>query len=178
MPLLSNLRRNMVAAREAFDAETGSKVLRGKPRFELLGGRLEMRNVPVPKEYFARVSGPDPTDTPDTFVARCKTRLSTLPGMWFLKKIVYFFVPWESFPEFRDSESPEWQLMEGAASSKAREIIQSSSSRPSCDGTPCLSPSPPQPFSLRFRRRPELRRRSRSKCVVEISELCDMIAAV
>ena len=38
MPFLSNLRRNMVAAREALDAKTGSKVLRGKPRFELLMG--------------------------------------------------------------------------------------------------------------------------------------------
>ena len=86
MPFLSNLRRNMVAAREAFDAKTGSKVLRGKPRFELLGGRLELRNVPVPKEYFARVSGADPTDTPDTFVARWKARLSALPGMSVFKK--------------------------------------------------------------------------------------------
>src|SRR5262245_27107671 len=51
MPFLSNLRRNMVAAREAFDAKTGLKVLRGKPRFELVDGRLKLRNVPVPKEY-------------------------------------------------------------------------------------------------------------------------------
>src|SRR5262249_54872033 len=62
MPFLSNLRRNMVTAREGFDAK-GSKVLRGKPRFELLEGRLELRNVPVPTEYFARL-GVDPTDTP------------------------------------------------------------------------------------------------------------------
>jgi hypothetical protein len=38
-------------ALEAFDAETGSRILRGKPRFELIDGQLELRNVPVPGEY-------------------------------------------------------------------------------------------------------------------------------
>ena len=126
MPFLSNLRRNMVAAREAFDAKTSSKVLRGKPRFELLGGRLELRDVPVPKENFARVGGTDATDTPDTFVARWKAKLSALPGMWLLKKITYFFVPWEPFPEFRDPASPEWQLMEAIV----RRFRQSAGDRP------------------------------------------------
>src|SRR5262249_37496518 len=42
MPFLSNLQRNMVTAREAFDAKTGLKILRGKPRFELLDGHLEL----------------------------------------------------------------------------------------------------------------------------------------
>jgi SAM-dependent methyltransferase len=126
MPFLSNLRRNMVAAREAFDAKTNSKVLRGKPRFELRAGRLELRNVPVPKEYFAPIGGRDPTDTPDTFVARCKAGLSALPGMWLLKKIVYFFVPWEPFPEFRDPRSAEWQLMEAIM----RRFKQSAGGRP------------------------------------------------
>jgi hypothetical protein len=126
MPFLSNLRRNMVAAREVFDAKTGLKVLRGKPRLELLGGRLELRNVPVPKKYLARVSEPYPTDTVDTFVTRCKARVSTWPGMWFLKKIVYSFVPWEPFPEFRDPESPEWQLIEAII----RRFKQSAGARP------------------------------------------------
>jgi carbamoyltransferase len=126
MPFLSNLRRNMVAAREAFDAKTGSRVLRGKPRFELRDGQLELRDVPVPKEYFAPISGGDPTDTPDTLVARCKARLSALPGMWFLKKIVYFFVPWEPFPEFRDPQTAEWRLMEAII----RRFKQSAGGRP------------------------------------------------
>jgi hypothetical protein len=108
MPFLSNIRRNMVAAREAFD-ESGSKVLRGKPRFELFDGRLELRNVPVPKESFALVSGADPIDSP---VERWKARLSALPGMGFLKKIAYYLVPWEPFPEFGNPESMEWKLMQ------------------------------------------------------------------
>jgi len=124
MPFLSNLRRNMVVAREAFDGQTGLKVLRGKPRFEMIDGRLELRNVPVPAKY------PAPrgivTDTPDTFRSRLKTRLSALPGMPFVKKIAYFFVPWEPFPEFRDANSPEWLLMEAII----RRFKQSAGNRP------------------------------------------------
>ncbi len=114
MPFLSNLRRNMVAAREAFDAKTGSKTLRGKPRFELLSGRLEFRKVSGPEEYAASMAGAEPirTDTPDTLLSRLKTILSALPGMSLLKKVAYFIAPWEPFPEFRDPKSPEWQLME------------------------------------------------------------------
>jgi carbamoyltransferase len=128
MPFLSNLRRNMVAAREAFDAKTGSKVLRGKPRFELVDGRLELRNVPVPKEYPAPVGAAlgIVTDTPDTFASRLKAGLSALPGMSFVKKVVYRFYPWEPFPEFRNPRSPEWQLMEAII----RRFRQSAGDRP------------------------------------------------
>lgn len=113
MPFLSNVRRNMVIAREAFDAKTGMRVLRGKPRFELVNGQLELRNVPVPKEYLN--SEPEhgvTTDTPNSFVSHLKTRLSAFPGISYLKKLVYFFIPWEPFPEFRNPASKEWQLME------------------------------------------------------------------
>jgi hypothetical protein len=114
MPFLSNLRRNMVAAREAFDAKTGAKVMRGKPRFELVGDRLELRNVPVPKEDFGRMTTSKSiiSDSPDTFLSRQKARLSALPGMTFVKSIAYFLFPWEPFREFRDSNSAEWRLME------------------------------------------------------------------
>jgi len=114
MPFLSNIRRNMVAAREGVDAKTGAKVLRGKPRFELVSGRLELRNVPVPFGDGGAVEGRQPaaTDTPNTFLSRQKTRLSALPGMPFIKQIAYFLIPWEPFSEFRDPNSPEWRLME------------------------------------------------------------------
>jgi 2-polyprenyl-3-methyl-5-hydroxy-6-metoxy-1,4-benzoquinol methylase len=124
MPFLSNLRRNMVAAREGFDAK-GAKVLRGKPRFELVQGRLELRNSPVPKECSARL-GAEPTDTPDTFVSKLKAKVSTIPGTSSLKRIGYFILPWEPFPEFRDPESPEWQLMEAIV----RRFKQSAGNRP------------------------------------------------
>src|SRR5262245_18306145 len=114
MPFLSNLRRNMVAAREALDAKTGSKVLRGKPRFELLNGRLELRNIPVPTEVLRSANGTETiiTDTPATFSSRFKTKLNAVPGISLLKKLLYFVLPWEPFPEFRSAKSPEWQLME------------------------------------------------------------------
>jgi hypothetical protein len=128
MPFLSNLRRNMVVAREAIDAKTGSKVLRGKPRFELADGRLELRNVPVPKDYPAPVGAAlgIVTDTPATFASRMKARLSALPGMSIVKKAVYFLYPWEPFPEFRNPRSPEWQLMEAII----RRFKQSAGDRP------------------------------------------------
>ena len=44
MPFLSNLRRNMVAARDAIDPHTEQVVLR-KPRFELIDGELVRRIV-------------------------------------------------------------------------------------------------------------------------------------
>jgi 2-polyprenyl-3-methyl-5-hydroxy-6-metoxy-1,4-benzoquinol methylase len=122
MPFLSNLRRNMVAAREAFDAKVGSKVLRGKPRFELIGGKLELRNVPVPKE----VAPSEPTDTQETLLSRWKARLSALPGMLLIKKVIYSVWPWEPFPEFRDPKSSEWQLMEAII----RRFKQSAGNRP------------------------------------------------
>jgi hypothetical protein len=131
MLFLSNLRCNMLGAREGFDAKTGARVLRGKPRFELVDGKLELRNVPVPKEHLAPKGETKPimTDAPDTFLSRQKTRLSALPGMSFVKKFTYFFVPREPFPEFRDQKSAEWKLLEGSsnASSKAREKLHSSS---------------------------------------------------
>lgn len=114
MPFLSNLRRNMVTAREGLDARTGAKVMRGKPRFELVNGRLELQNVPVPKEDVVPVAttGPIVTDTPDTFLSRQKAKLSALPGMTVVKTVAYFLSPWEPFPEFRGSNSAEWRLME------------------------------------------------------------------
>jgi hypothetical protein len=128
MPFLSNLRRNMVAAREAFDAKTGAKVLRGKPRFELVGGRLELRNVPVPTDYVVPDSGSRPvvTDTADDFVSRQKARLSALPGVSLIKQVVYPFVRWEPFSEFRNPNSPEWQLMEAIV----RRFKQNAGDRP------------------------------------------------
>jgi 2-polyprenyl-3-methyl-5-hydroxy-6-metoxy-1,4-benzoquinol methylase len=114
MPFLSNLRRNMVAAREGIDAKTGAKVLRGKPRFALVNGQLELCNVPVPQEV-VEAKGRDArviTDTPNTFLSRQKARLSALPGSSFVKKVAYSLVPWEPFPEFRDPNSAEWRLME------------------------------------------------------------------
>src|SRR5262249_29349293 len=112
MPFLSNLRRNMVVAREAIDAKTGSIVLRAKPRFELMDDTLELRNTPVPQESAPGDGSPIQTDSDNTLLAHVKTRISALPGVSFLKKLAFSFIPWEPFTEFRDARSPQWQLME------------------------------------------------------------------
>ena len=82
----------------------------------------------MPKdESCACETGPDRTDTPDTFVARYKARTQCIARhVGFVKKIAYFFVPWEPFPEFRDPKSPEWQLMEAII----RRFKQSAGDRP------------------------------------------------
>jgi hypothetical protein len=112
MPFLSNLRRNMVMAREAIDAKTGSIVLRAKPRFELVNGMLELRNIPVPLESLPQGSAQLKTDSDRTFLGNLKTRVNVLPGVSLLKKLAFSLVPWEPFSEFRDAQSPQWQLME------------------------------------------------------------------
>jgi len=111
MPFLSNLRRNMVAARDAINPHTGEPVLRGKPRFDLVGGELVLRNVPVPREVPVKNNGPIETDSNQSGLSRAKTILSSVPGAPSLKRIAYFLLSWEPFPEFRDENSSEWTLM-------------------------------------------------------------------
>lgn len=130
MPFLSNIRRNMLDARVGYDAKTGAKVLRGKPRFELVAGQLVLRNVPVPPDG-AAVSSEEAasfgrTDADENTRASLKTRLSSLPGAGTLKRIAYAVVPWEPFPEFRDAGSREWRLMEAIL----RRFKQSAGGRP------------------------------------------------
>lgn len=106
LPFLQNIRRNMASYREAIDPGTGATILRPKPRFELVDGQLVLRPSP------AAAAGSDAgTDEPSSHTLRIKSGLSRLPGASLLKKIGYAIVPWEPFPEYRDPESPAWQLM-------------------------------------------------------------------
>lgn len=112
LPFLQNIRRNLVEAREAVDARTGEKVFRPKPRYELVGGNLVLRNVPVPKDVTAAMLEKNGgTDAPYSALQAAKARLSALPGSTALKKVLYALVPWEPFPEYRDPRGREWQLM-------------------------------------------------------------------
>lgn len=113
LPFLQNVRRNMVEAREGIDPKTGLPVMRPKPRFELVNGRLVLRNVPVPMEISAdAIAKRGGTDAQRTFSSQLKTRLSGLPGAAWCKRALYRFMPWEPFPEYRNPQSPEWRLME------------------------------------------------------------------
>lgn len=107
MPFLQNIRRNLVEAREGFDPRTHEKKLLGKPRFELVSGKLELRGVPVPTER---------TTTRATNGAESnggwKAKWSRLPGMNLTKRLIYSIAPWEPFPEYRRSDTPAWLLME------------------------------------------------------------------
>ena len=111
LPFLQNARRNLIDAREGIDAKTGRRVLRPKPRFELVGDRLELRNVPVPKEAAAGADAKFTTDVRDSAVDRMKATLNSLPAANAVKRALYGLVRWEPFPEYRDPESPEWRLM-------------------------------------------------------------------
>jgi carbamoyltransferase len=115
MPFLSNIRRNMLDARTGYEAKTKTKVLRGKPRFDLVEGQLVLRNVPVPIEnsiahrestVFER------TDAEQSWLVNLKSKINSISGVSTLKRFAYAFIPWEPFPEYRTAHSPEWQLME------------------------------------------------------------------
>jgi SAM-dependent methyltransferase len=109
LPFLQNIRRNMAEAREGYDPRSGRRVFRPKPRFELVDGKLAIRNVPVPRE-----ASPDSsciTDTSPSLTTQLKTRVSSLPGAELFKKLLYAAVPWEPFPEYRNPHSKGWQLM-------------------------------------------------------------------
>jgi len=108
LPFLQNIRRNLVEAREAFAPGTGARVLRGKPRFELVDGRLELRNVPVPAEIGP---GQARTDADRSRAGRWKARLSAMPGADAMKRLAYAMSPWEPFPEYRDPHGAAWRLM-------------------------------------------------------------------
>jgi len=86
-------------------------VLRGKPRFDLVDGELVLRNVPVPREVPAKNNGAIKTDSNQSSLSQAKAILNTMPGAPSLKRIAYFLLHWEPFPEFRDENSSEWTLM-------------------------------------------------------------------
>ena len=113
-PFLQNIRRNLVEARVAFDAKTGERLLRGKPRFDLCGGDLVLKNSPVP----ATVDSPDDSDEPISVDAQTgalqglKTAISQSPLGHSVKSLLYTIRPWEPFPEYRQASTPAWRLME------------------------------------------------------------------
>ncbi len=113
LPYLQNVRRNMVEAREGIDPKTGLPVMRPKPRFELVDGRLELRNVPVPKEISAGTIAKDGgADVQRTFFVQLKARLGRLPGAAWVKRLLFWRRPSEPFPEYKNPQSAEWRLME------------------------------------------------------------------
>lgn len=112
-PFLQNIRRNLVEAREGYDPKTGDRVVRYKPRFELAGVDLVLRNVPVPQGgQTQKTTVQDVTDSTTGVAGQVKARLSTMPGAYAVKKALYGVFPWEPFPEYRNSRTPAWQLME------------------------------------------------------------------
>jgi SAM-dependent methyltransferase len=123
LPFLQNIRRNMVDAREAIDPTTGTRILRPKPRFELIDGNLVLRNVPVPRD----MQPADQIRTKESArAAGLKTWIAKLPGAGVWRQAVQTIVPWEPFPEYRDPNSPEWLLM----AALVRRLKQRAGSRP------------------------------------------------
>ena len=115
-PFLQNIRRNMADSREGRDPVTLERILIPKPRFELVDGKLELRNVPVPAERI-RMDENDMgslagSDVDRSFKGKLKYTLSRWPFAQPVKKIVYGLIGWEPFPEYRNPSSPAWQLME------------------------------------------------------------------
>jgi hypothetical protein len=112
LPFLQNIRRNMVEARDAIDPRSGRLVLRPKPRFALVDGKLVLRNVPVPTAITAEeLAARGGAEVANPRLQRWKTRISRLPGAALWRRAVQTVAPWEPFREYRNPNSPEWQLM-------------------------------------------------------------------
>lgn len=109
LPFLQNIRRNMVEARDAIDPRTRMLTLRPKPRYELVQGELVLRNVPVPTEV--RATQMSNSEAGNPAVHAIKSRIARLPGINGVRKAVQSLVPWEPFPEYRNPDGREWQLM-------------------------------------------------------------------
>lgn len=115
LPFLQNIRRNLVEARPALDPATGRQVLLPKPRFELVGDRLELRNVPVPDERrpfdeqnATTLRG---TDVETGLSRRLKDELSTIWAVRQAKRVLYPLLRYDPFPEYKNDQSPAWRLM-------------------------------------------------------------------
>jgi len=115
LPFLQNIRRNMVEFRIGMDPLTKEKVLTPKPRFELVNGELVLQNVPVPKERKPlRKTNEEELQRTDgyfSFKASLKKSLNQLAESSNLKPLLYSLVPREPFPEYKSSQTKEWQLM-------------------------------------------------------------------
>lgn len=116
LPFLQNIRRNVAEAREAVDPMTLERVLLPKPRFELLGEELVLRNVPVPQDKRVLIAGDtaalSATDADLSASGRLKSRLNRSRVVRGLKHVVYSLVPWEPFPEYKSPHGKAWLLME------------------------------------------------------------------
>jgi hypothetical protein len=116
LPFLQNIRRNMADSREGRDPATLERILIPKPRYELVGQKLVLRNVPVPAER-RRLDENDRnslvgTDIDRSVSGELKRVVNRWPMVEPLKKVVYGLIGWEPFPEYRDPNSPSWRLME------------------------------------------------------------------
>lgn len=114
-PFLQNIRRNLVEARVARDPKTGEEVLRAKPRFELTGGNLVIKNVPVPTariEVAKDTTALMKTDADRTYANHIKSLLSRSRLGCAFKRLVFAVKPWEPLPEYSRVTTPAWQLME------------------------------------------------------------------
>ena len=117
LPFLQNIRRNTVEVRAGYDPKTHATILRSKPRFDLINGKLVLRKLSAlrdegdtNREYTKEML--KQTDTYPGFISGLKARLNSVSGATALKQVLYATFPWEPFPEYRHPGTPEWKLME------------------------------------------------------------------
>ncbi|MCC7193639.1 MAG: SGNH/GDSL hydrolase family protein [Phycisphaeraceae bacterium] len=114
-PFLQNISRNLADSRTAYDPKTHQEILRPKPRFELVNGKLELRNVPVTDQPILLSTADERTlrnsDRNQSLQARIKAFLQKSAAGRSLKRFANLFFDVEPFPEYRNSSTPAWQLM-------------------------------------------------------------------
>ena len=117
---VENIRRVVAHHRPSITAE-GEEVLLAKPYFELVEGKLELKNVPVPKEPLK----PEELPAGDKEFVDQGGRLPWLRNIvnkMGVKDLAQKMSGYQPLPEYDDANGPEWLLMSAIIKQWAGEI--------------------------------------------------------
>lgn len=113
-PMVDNIRRNLQESRVIQSSMAGGYALLPKPYFALEGGKVVLKNVPVPKGH-KPVEAPDETDAPPqgirSFARKAMEKADKqVPGLrsW-SQRVRRLALP----AEYNDPDSDGWRIMEG-----------------------------------------------------------------
>jgi len=119
---MDSMKRIQVNHRESIDRITGQHVMVSKPYFKLVNGKLELKNVPVPKER-PEIKKSKEDQTEDSFKEKVlgwyrknnslKKVREVIRGKFSKSQSdIYRLSGMQPYPEFKDAESDGWKLMD------------------------------------------------------------------
>lgn len=116
-PFLGDVQRNLLPARQGMDRKTGGKMLIPKPYFLIEDGKLELKNVPVPREkkvVSSSASKPKPSGLREE-LKKSKTLKSLVKNFRESKDswkamVRRNILDTTSYPDTDNIDSPAWQI--------------------------------------------------------------------